>query len=150
MRKYVKYLGSHTTSIIMKGLTNMVSEADSKKSLITKAMFGSISLNCSNLIHLELRNCIMDPFILKFSMDMSLKNLESLVLNKVCLPPRIWSSLTESLFYGIKGQGVMPKLRKLELIKPIQLSESDRLVLNASCETTATLNDDHQIYTFTI
>ena len=70
-KKYLKYLGSHTSSLTVVGVskkTNKKAGPGSRQSSLTESLINSVRLRCTWLSHFTLDNCIFDANVIRFSL----------------------------------------------------------------------------------
>ena len=71
-KKYLKYLGSHTSSLTVVGVSKTNRKAGhghgSKQSSLTESLINSVRLRCTRLSHFTLDNCIFDANVIRFSL----------------------------------------------------------------------------------
>ena len=61
-RKYLNYLGGHTSSLTIVGMASKVStNAENNLSTLTVPFFNTIKLRCNQLKSLSVKNCILNP-----------------------------------------------------------------------------------------
>ena len=70
LKKYMKYLGSHTTYLTILG-NNPISRSKKRKKskvALSEAVISSISLRCSSLKQFTIKNCVIDTNGTRFSL----------------------------------------------------------------------------------
>ena len=148
MKKSVKYLGAHTSSLTLIGVTNKINKSGSKQSVLSESLMSSIRLKCSQLRELIIRNCILDTHVIRFSLFP--RHVQYLRLDNVSLQnlPQMRQAVRSSPFYCIKRS--LPQLEKLELNNPFYLQSFDSHAIIAGCRTVPgpVIDGEDHIYTF--
>ena len=148
-RRYSKYLGKHTKKLTIKGTTAKKKQAKfTKSSSLTESLISSIRLNCPDLTHFTVEDCVLDAQVIKFSLFP--KTLTFLKLSSIRMTnlPQMRQAVKTSPFYGIKSS--LPLLERLELWSPDYLLISDSLAIIHMSPVSPRLEirGDKHFYTF--
>ena len=154
LRKYMKYLGTHTTEITVLGFVTLNESSQPMKSLYAKSellqesVISSIRLRCPNLVDLKLKSCVIDTEKVKLSLFP--KSIKNLTLDCVDLLNKSKEKLDvkASPFFGIKK--ALPNLETLQLEHPWYFRHWDSLAIISGCKLTPSLVIDgpNHVYTF--
>jgi len=155
LRKYLKYLGSHTTKISILGFVKVKPQSFKpskqvydKSEQLADSVINSIRLRCPNLTSLHFVKCVID--IEKVKISLFPKTLKHLKFNQVVLLnlPQVRTAITASPFFSIKK--ALPLLETLFLENPWFLRPCDSLAIISGCKLKPSLEiqgSDHH-YTF--
>merc|ERR1719369_486422 len=155
LRRYVKYLGPHTTFITINGFVRVkpqtfrpCKQTWEKSEHLPDSVIGSIRLRCPNLTTLNLNNCVIDIDKVKISLfPKSLKHLKLSCVELLNLP-QVRTAVTASPFFCIKKS--LPLLETLFLESAWYLRPCDSLAIISGCKLRPDLTiqgSDHH-YTF--
>jgi len=156
LRKYLKYLGPHTTDVTILGFVKVKAQTFkpkkqtwTKSELLPDSVIASIRLRCPNLTTLNLNKCVVD--IEKIKISLFPKSLKHLNLNSVVLQnlPQVRTAITASPFFCIKK--CLPLLETLFLGSAWYLRPCDSLAIISGCKQRPALTiqgSDHH-YSFT-
>ena len=154
LRKYLKYLGTHTKEITVLGFVTLTESCTPKKAVYEKSEYlpesviSSISLRCPNLIDFKLKNCVIDTEKVKLSLfPKSIKNLKFDCVDLLNKSKDMWA-VNASPFYGIKNN--LPSLETLELENPWYYRHWDCLAILSGCKLNPSMaiNGSSHVYTF--
>jgi len=155
LRKYLKYLGPHTTDVTIKGFVKVKPQTFKpnkqtweKSELLPESVIASIRLRCPNITSLNLNKCVIDVDKVKISLFP--KSIKHLTLSCVVLQnlPQVRTAVTASPFFCIKKS--LPSLETLFLESPWYLRPCDSLAIISGCKLRPALSiqgSDHH-YTF--
>jgi len=153
LKKYMKYLGSHTKSLTIvgsgtKSQKNNKGKQSSSSSALTESLISSICLRCTKLESFCLRKIVIDTQVIKFSLFP--KTIRHLKLDDVSMInlPQMRAAVRSSPFFCIKK--CLPKLESLELCNPWYLQSFDSFAIVGGCPETPILeiNGEDHSYTF--
>jgi len=139
LRKYLKYLGPHTTEVTILGFVKVKAQTFkpkkqtwTKSELLPDSVIASIRLRCPNLTTLNLNKCVVD--IEKVKISLFPKSLKHLNLNSVVLQnlPQVRTAITASPFFCIKK--CLPLLETLFLGSAWYLRPCDSLAIISGCK----------------
>jgi len=139
LRKYLKYLGPHTTDITILGFVKVKAQTFkpkkqtwAKSELLPDSVIASIRLRCPNITTLNLNNCVLD--IEKIKISLFPKLIKQLKLNSVVLQnlPQVRTAITASPFFCVKKS--LPLLETLFLGSAWYLRPCDSLAIISGCK----------------
>ena len=108
-RKYSKYLGKHTSELTIKGSTT--------EEKLTQSDISSICLNCPELSHFTVENCVLDTPVMFSLLPKTLTFLKLSCIKVNYLRQMTLDAQASTRFSGIKSS--LPHLRTLSLSMPL-------------------------------
>ena len=148
-RRYSKYLGKHTKKLTIKGTTAKKKKAKfTKSSSLTESLISSIRLNCPDLTHFTVEDCVLDAQVIKFSLFPKTLTFLKLANIRMTNLAQMRDAAKASPFYGIKSS--LPLLERLELWSPDYLLIYDSLAIIHLSPVSPSLEirGDSHFYTF--